>query len=94
MSRSRFFVLPLLLAMSVAALSGCGRRGPLEAPPDASMPSPAQTGVVDPAPDGKSTRPSLARDTSGQDSLGREQLLAPATPVAVPKTPFILDPLL
>lgn len=90
MSRSRL-TLPLLI-LAACALAACGRRGPLEPPPGAAPPP--QATVVDPANGTVAHRGGLARDTSGADSLDREQVLAPAAPIVVPKTPFILDPLL
>ena len=51
--------------------------------------------VIDPAPQPSgAVQRGLARDTSGQDPLSREQVAAPVAPVSVPRTPFFLDPLL
>lgn len=84
-----------LLVLAGLSLGACGRRGLLEAPPG-SAPSPGSgaRAATDPASQSNATRPSLARDTSAQDSLEREKVLAPVVPVTVPKTPFFLDPLL
>ena len=68
-SAGRAAALLLILGLALAA-SGCGRKGPLEPPPDASA-------VQKPADD------SMA-------SFGHRK----PTPVATPKTPFVLDPLL
>ena len=88
---SRRPVLPLLLLVAALSLAACGRRGPLELPPGATPPRQAQT--IDPTNETAAKR-SLGRDTTGQDSLNREQVLAPPSPIIVPKTPFFLDPLL
>ena len=93
---------PLRLVASIAALSlavasgGCGRRGPLEVPPGSLIAPPRGTvAVIDPAPQPSgAVQHGLARDTSGQDPLSREQIVAPVAPANVPRTPFILDPLL
>ncbi len=91
---SRFLV--AIAAVSIAvALGGCGRRGPLEAPPGSLASPPRTAAVIDPAPQPNSVaRGSLIRDTSGQEGLSREQVGVQATPTNVPRTPFILDPLL
>ena len=85
--------LAMLLILAAASLAACGRRGPLE-PPPGSAPPPRSQAAVDPTSQSNATRPSLARDTSGAESLNREQALTPAAPITVPKTPFFLDPLL
>ena len=79
----------VLLAASVLALTGCGRKGPLDLPPTGSQSqSPeAQSSV---APTDTQTQqaatPSVFNSTYGAD----------AGPVAGkgPKKPFILDPIL
>lgn len=60
-----------LLAALAFAVSGCGRAGPLEPPPDASA-------LAKPA------------DSSNGDLQVRKK----NPPIAPPKTPFVLDPLL
>lgn len=86
---SRHFVVPLLLLVA-ASLAACGRRGPLELPPGVAPPRPQ---AIDPTNE-TAARRSLARDTSGANSLNAEQVLAPPSPIIVPQTPFFLDPLL
>ena len=73
------------------SLAACGRRGPLELPPGVAPPRAPQ--AIDPT-DETAARRSLARDTSGANSLNAEQVLAPPSPIIVPQTPFFLDPLL
>jgi predicted small lipoprotein YifL len=81
----------ILLAASVLALTGCGRKGPLDLPPTGSQSqsqsSETQSSV---APTDTQTQqaatPSVFNSTYGTD----------AAPVAGkgPKKPFILDPIL
>lgn len=100
--RTLFRIAPLsrlvvaIASLSIAvALGGCGRRGPLEPPPGSVLPPRTAAAVIDPAPQpNAAVRGSLIRDTTGQEGLSREQVAAPVAPVAVPRTPFILDPLL
>jgi predicted small lipoprotein YifL len=86
----------LVLAAAVAlALAACGRRGPPEAPPDASVPQ-QRTTAVGPGPTG-----------AGVDTVddGEEEVVATPVPTprparngrrgyTIPQDPFILDPLL
>jgi predicted small lipoprotein YifL len=90
----------VLLAVSALALSGCGRKGPLDLPPTGSQPqsqssgsqssqSPvAQSSAVEPTDTDaqRAATPSVFNSTYGADSA----------PVAGkgPKRPFFLDPLL
>jgi predicted small lipoprotein YifL len=84
-SSSRWAV--VLLAASVLALTGCGRKGPLDLPPTGSQSPEAQSSV---APTDTQTQqaatPSVYNSTYGADSA----------PVAGrgPKKSFILDPIL
>jgi predicted small lipoprotein YifL len=90
----------VLLAASVLALSGCGRKGPLDLPPtgsqsqsSGSQSSPAQSPVAQ----SSATEPT---DTDAQraatPSVFNSTYGADSAPVAGkgPKRPFILDPLL
>jgi predicted small lipoprotein YifL len=65
-SRAGALALVVLIAFVV---DGCGRRGPLEEPPDPSA-------------------------TAKSDDPNRPQIRHKTAPVAPPKDPFILDPLL
>ena len=92
---NRSFVSRLLPLLALAcALAACGRRGPLQPPPGSTPPPRAQSSLVAPGDQANTTRPSLTRDTLGNQDPAREQVLAPTTPVTVPKTAFFLDPLL
>jgi predicted small lipoprotein YifL len=92
-SAGRILVLAGVLAVALAA---CGRRGPPEAPPDASVPQPRASQAAGPGPTG-----------AGVDSIDDEEDEVVATPVptprparnakrgyTIPKDPFVLDPLL
>jgi predicted small lipoprotein YifL len=87
----------VLLAASVLALGGCGRKGPLDLPPtgsqsqsqsSGSQSSTAQSSVTEPTDTDaqRAATPSVFNSTYGAD----------AAPVAGkgPKRSFILDPLL
>ncbi len=67
------------LSVLAFGLAGCGRRGPLEAPPQLGAPQAAA-----PAPKPK--------DTFGTAELLPAR--PKPTPIGVPKQPFFLDPLL
>jgi len=73
-----------VLFVSVAALtlSGCGRKGPLDLPPNASSASTANLAQQSDA----ASKPSVFNPNYGTD--------APPVAGKGPKRPFILDPLL
>ena len=77
----------ILVGVAVLALAGCGRKGPLDLPPNAAS---AQTPVLgSPAVDTEAeqaSKPSLFNSTYGADA-------PPAAPRGT-KKPFILDPIL
>ena len=87
------------LALVLLALAGCGRRGPLEAPPDATAPDPAQTGAqstaqpVSPAAGGAAAPVGASLDATMNQSPGTTQA-TPAKPSASVYPSFVLDPLL
>lgn len=86
---------PLLcVAVLALALSGCGRRGPLEQPPvAAARGAQAQTEGQTPAPSPAEEAATEAENESITPSpIG--QAKARPRGIIVPKTPFILDPLL
>jgi predicted small lipoprotein YifL len=78
----------ILLGVSALALSGCGRKGPLDLPPTASSQPGATANAVqpDPAAAAEASKGNLFNPNYGSDQL----------PVAGkgPKRPFALDPLL
>ena len=76
----------ILLGTAALALSGCGRKGPLDLPPTASGQQPAAAVQPDPAATAEASKPNLFNSNYGSDQL----------PVAGkgPKRPFALDPLL
>ena len=73
----------ILLAASVLALTGCGRKGPLDLPPTGSQSSNVAPTDTDAQ---RAATPSLFNSTYGADS-------AP-TAGKGPKRSFVLDPLL
>jgi len=75
---TRAIALVLVVGLALVA-SGCGRRGPLEAPNASATPSPSPS----PSPTG-------AADDTGSLTGGHHK----ATPIVAPHTPFVLDPLL
>jgi predicted small lipoprotein YifL len=88
----------VLLAASVLALTGCGRKGPLDLPPTGSQPqSSGSQSSQSPAAQSSATEPT---DTDAQraatPSVFNSTYGADAAPVAGkgPKRPFFLDPLL
>ena len=92
----------VLLAASVLALSGCGRKGPLDLPPTGSQ-SQSQSSGSQSSGSQSSTAQSSATaptDTDAQraatPSVFNSTYGADSAPVAGkgPKRPFILDPIL
>ena len=87
----------MLLAASVLALTGCGRKGPLDLPPTGSQPQSQSSGSQSPAAQSSVTEPT---DTDAQraatPSVFNSTYGADSAPVAGkgPKRPFFLDPLL
>ncbi|HET7491933.1 MAG TPA: lipoprotein [Bradyrhizobium sp.] len=73
----------ILLGATALALSGCGRKGPLDLPPTASSQAPLAAAPGEPVAD-QPSKPSLFTSSSNS---------APPTPKG-PKRPFVLDPLL
>jgi len=85
----------VLLAALALTLASCGRRGPLEPPPDAAaLNTPPVTGTP-----GTEEKPANPGDLSGQNAASSSSTAAPAqagakqTQPRAPK-PFVLDPLL
>jgi predicted small lipoprotein YifL len=91
----------LALGIALAALAACGRRGPLEAPPDPAAVRAPAAGAI---PAGRAIGPGQA--VAEDDGEPAEAAVLPSpvpTPArpggrkrgyVVPKDPFILDPLL
>jgi predicted small lipoprotein YifL len=73
----------ILLGATALALSGCGRKGPLDLPPTASSQAPLAAAQGEPVAD-QPSKPSLFSSSSNS---------VPPTPKG-PKKPFVLDPLL
>lgn len=84
-SRLTFGRTVLVVGLLALALGACGRKGPLEAPPNA-------TGAID-LPDSQ-----IGATESSAEALGQTSILArPAgsrSAITVPEKPFILDPIL
>jgi predicted small lipoprotein YifL len=78
----------ILLGTAALALSGCGRKGPLDLPPTASSQPGATANAVQPDPQANAD---AARANLFNPSYGSDQL--PVTGKG-PKRPFALDPLL
>ena len=79
----------VLLAASVLALTGCGRKGPLDLPPTGQSQSSGPQSSAAPPTDTDAQRaatPSVFDSTYGADTL--------PTAGKGPKRPFILDPIL
>ena len=72
----------ILVSAAVLALGGCGRKGPLDLPPNAAG---AQATATDTEAE-QAAKPSVFNPTYGSDA-------APAAPKGR-KKPFVLDPLL
>ena len=75
----------VLVATVTLALAGCGRKGPLDLPPNASTPAIASTQTETDA-QREASKPSLFDPSYGTN--------APPTAAKSPKKSFILDPLL
>ena len=75
----------ILLGMSVLALGGCGRKGPLDLPPTASTQHQGVAVQGSPEAD-QASKPSVFNSSYGTD--------APTATPKGPKKPFVLDPLL
>jgi predicted small lipoprotein YifL len=75
----------VLLAAATLALAGCGRKGPLDLPPNASTPALAAT-QSDTEAQREASKPSVFDPSYGADA-------GPAATKGT-KKPFILDPLL
>jgi len=76
----------ILLGTAALALSGCGRKGPLDLPPSASSQPQANAVQPDPNATAEASKPSLFNPNYGSDQL--------PTAGKGPKRPFALDPLL
>jgi predicted small lipoprotein YifL len=79
----------VLLAASTLALTGCGRKGPLDLPPTGTSPSQATSSTAPAATDTEAQQaatPSVFNPAYGTDA-------APAAPRGTKKS-FVLDPLL
>jgi predicted small lipoprotein YifL len=77
----------LMVGMVVLALGACGRRGPLEAPPDAAVT----------AQQGRQVQAQAEVDEELRDEVVPSPTPTPrrrSRAYTVPKEPFILDPLL
>ncbi|HJZ21382.1 MAG TPA: lipoprotein [Bradyrhizobium sp.] len=75
----------ILLAAATLALAGCGRKGPLDLPPNASTPALAAA-QTDTEAQREASKPSVFNPSYGAD--------APPTAPRGTKKPFILDPIL
>ena len=75
----------ILLGVSVFALGGCGRKGPLDLPPTAST-QPQGTALQGSPEVDQASKPSVFNSSYGAD--------APTATPKGPKKPFVLDPLL
>jgi predicted small lipoprotein YifL len=75
----------VLLAAATLALAGCGRKGPLDLPPNASTPAIAAA-QTDTEAQREASKPTLFDPSYGTD--------APPTAPKGTKKSFILDPLL
>lgn len=93
----------MLLAASVLALGGCGRKGPLDLPPTGSQPQSSGSQSSTPSGYQPSTTQSSAVEPTDTDaqraatpSVFNSTYGADSAPVAGkgPKRPFFLDPLL
>lgn len=94
----RFIGRPLLLVCLVAALTACGRRGPLEAPlTQAELAAEQQR-----AQKGQQAKAVQANEDDDDEEADVRPNIVPTPPAprrrgrsyTIPKDPFILDPLL
>ena len=75
----------ILVGMTVLAVTGCGRKGPLDLPPTAST-QPQGTALQGSPEADQASKPSVFNSSYGAD--------APTATPKGPKRPFVLDPLL
>ena len=73
------------MGAATLALSGCGRKGPLDPPPTSSLQQPAAV-QPDATAAAEASKPTLFNSNYGTDQL--------PTAGKGPKRPFVLDPLL
>ncbi|HTV31575.1 MAG TPA: lipoprotein [Methylocella sp.] len=78
-----------LLVAVAFALAACGRRGPLEPPPDATAPNPAVTGNP-----GDENAPVGPAELSGQNAANSNSGNQATTTAKPTHKTFLLDPLL
>ncbi|MBX9758484.1 MAG: lipoprotein [Beijerinckiaceae bacterium] len=89
-------LLPVALTLIALGLSGCGRRGSLEAPESAGAGAVSQTSAnrLSPTP----ARSSARQDASSRDPLSQTgrgaQIDDDEAPIPAPNRPFILDSIL
>jgi predicted small lipoprotein YifL len=76
----------ILVSAAVLALAGCGRKGPLDLPPTASVPPSAAAQANDSDAERAASKPSVFDPTYGTE--------APPTAPKGAKKAFVLDPLL
>jgi predicted small lipoprotein YifL len=87
----------VVLAVATLALAGCGRKGPLDLPPNTSTPSPVAS---TPSPATSTPSPAApqsdAEQAASKPSVFDPSYGADAPPAAAKgtKKPFLLDPLL
>ena len=94
----------VVLAVATLALAGCGRKGPLDLPPNTSTPSPVAStpSPVASTPSPATSTPSPAAPQSDAEQAASKPSVfdpsygADAPPAAAKgtKKPFLLDPLL
>ena len=76
----------IVLAAAALALSGCGRKGPLDLPPNAAQPLAATAPAVDADEERAASRGNVFDPSYGAD--------APPSATRGSKRSFVLDPLL
>lgn len=91
--RQTSFRAALVLA-AAAALAGCGRRGPLEAPSGSAAANGPVAAIPGGLPRNTETAPIDAAATPDAADIGGAAAPAPAPPTRGPARPFPLDPLL